>query len=321
MFDMNRQELIYEAREILAKTGFYTSEINNTRMICFDLVARRDNLLIIFKFLTNVDSFTKKNANQLSVLSEMFNGSPLIVGEHNSQKKIESGIVYFRHGIPLVNFKTLKDFFIEGFPPLIFSARGGYYVDIDSDLLQKVREQRNISLGSLADNAGVSRKAIQMYEKGMSTVLEVAIRLEDYLDIPLIKPINPFEFEPRLAPDQEQLSLNNLSEIEYEIFTQLKVLGYNVVPTDHCPFEALTKDNKVLIITGISKKDKTTKEKARIIHNISKITERYSVIFIEKEYRRDNLEGTPVICKNELNKIADSDEIISLISKRSSSNH
>jgi putative transcriptional regulator len=317
---MNRQELISEAREILAKTGFYISESNDSRMICFDLVARRDNLLIILKFLSNVDSFSKKNANQLSVLSDMFKGSPLIIGEHNSQKKIESGIVYFRHGIPLVNFKTLKDFFVEGFPPLIFSAPGGYYVDIDGDLLQRIREKRNISLGSLADNAGVSRKAIQMYEKGMSSVLEVAIRLEDYLDIPLIRPLNPFEFEPRLETETQQIDLNNLSEIEFEIFTQLQGLGYNVVPTDHCPFEALTKDNKTLIITGISKKDKTTIEKARIIHNISKITEKYSVIFLEKEYRKSNLEGTPVIHKKELNKIADSEEIITLISERSS-NH
>lgn len=318
---MNRQELISETRKILARTGFYTSYINDSRMVCFDLVARRDDLLIILKFLTNVDSFSKKNAHELSTLSNMLHGSPIIVGEHNSQKKIESGIVYFRYGVPLVNYQTIQDFFLDGFPPLIFSAPGGYYVDIEGKVLQQAREQRKISLGSLAEKAGVSRKAIQMYEDGMSTVLEVAIKLEDFLDLPLIKSINPFDYKSKFEKkEQKEIDLNNLSNIEFEIFSQLKDLGYNVVPTKQCPFDALTKDSKALIITGVSKHDKKTQEKARIINNLSKITEHYSVIFLETKLRKENLEGTPVIHKEELKKIDDSDDIITLISERSS-NH
>jgi putative transcriptional regulator len=246
----------------------------------------------------------------------MLNGSPLIIGEHNSQKKIESGIVYFRYGIPSVNFKTLYDHFIEGFAPMVFSAPGGFYVDIDGETLQKAREARKISLGSMAEKAGVSRKSIQMYESGMSTILEVAIRLEDYLDLPLIRPINPFSFEQK--NEHRNIETSHLTGIEHEIFTQLSGLGYKVVPTTHCPFEALTKDNKVLIITGISKQNQETMEKARIINNISRITEHYSVIFLEKDFRKESLEGTPIIHTEELKNIADSDEIITLISERSS---
>ena len=285
---MNRHKLIQDTREVLAKTGFYLSEPNDSRLVCFDLVARRDNLLIILKFLTNVDSFSKQNSRELAILSEMLKGSPLILGAHTSQKKIETGIIYFRHGIPLINYQTFHDFFIEGFPPLIFSAPGGFYVDIDGEILRKVRENRKISLGLLAEKAGVSRKAIQMYENGMSTILEVAIRLEEYLDIPLIQPIDPFGFKVNLEQPQD-IDLNNFSSIEQEIFSQLQGLGYNVVPTAHCPFDALTKDNKILIITGISKHDKRTSAKARILNNLSKITEQYSVIFLEKRLRKNNL--------------------------------
>jgi putative transcriptional regulator len=313
---MNRQQLIQDTREVLAKTGFYISEQNDSRMVCFDLVARRDNLLIILKFLTNVDSFSKQNSRELAKLSEMLKGSPLILGSHTSQKKIEPGIVYFRHGIPLINYQTFYDFFIEGFPPLIFSAPGGFYVDIDGEILRKARESRDLSLGLLAEKAGVSRRAIQMYENGMSTMLDVAIRLEEYLKIPLIQPIDPFGF--KISLEQCKIELNKYSSIEREIFTQLQGLGYNVVPTAHCPFDALTKDNKILIITGISKQDKKTAIKARIINNRSKITEQYSVIFLEKRLSTENLEGTPIIHKEELKHIDDSDDILTLIYERSS---
>jgi putative transcriptional regulator len=90
-----------------------------------------------------------------------------------------------------------------------------------------------------------------------------------------------------------------------------------VVPTAHCPFDALTKDNKILIITGISKQDKRTAVKARIINDLSKITEQYSVIFLEKRLRTENLEGTPIIHKEELKNIDDSDDILTLIYERS----
>ena len=314
MFNMNRLTLTRQTREVLAKTGFYISEENNSRTICFDIVARRDNLLIILKILTNVDSISKQNAYELSILSEMLMGTPLIIGQRSSQKMIEPGIVYFRYGVPMINYQTLYDFFAEGVPPLIFAAPGGFYVNINGELLQKIRQARRISLGSLADIAGVSRKAIQMYEKGMSTMVEVAIRLEDYLQLPLVKPINPFDFNPKIEHDQSVSG--KFSDIEERIYTQLESLGYNVVPTKRCPFDALTKDKKALIITGISGKNSVIAEKARAIHDLSKITEHFSVIFIDKDLNKDNLEGTPVINIRELKRISDSDDVISLISER-----
>ena len=312
---MTRETLIRETREVLAKAGFYLSDENVMRMICFDLVARRDNILVILKILSNVDSFTKYKAQELITVSNMLSGSPVLIGEHNSSKRIEPGIIYLRYGIPMLNSKTLGDFFLEGVPPLIFSAPGGFYVNIDGNALRDAREDKGVSLGTLAEVAGVSRKSIQMYENGMSTVIEIALRLEEYLKIPLIKSLDPFSFLKDV--DNINIEFNKPEKDGGDIFSQLRALGYDVVPTVHCPFDALTKDKKVLIITGISDYDKKTAVKARILTNLSKITEQYSVIFLEKEVSKENLEGTPIIQKAELEKMDDSDEIITLISERS----
>lgn len=310
---MNRIELIQKTRSVLAKTGFYLSEEQDSRTICFDIVARRDNVLIILKILSNVDSFSKFNANELMIISTMLGGAPILVGERNSQKKIEAGIVYLRYGIPMFNFKTLHDFFIEGIPPLIFAAPGGFYVNIDGEALRDARNDQGISLGSLAEIAGVSRKAIQMYENGMSTMIEVALRLEEHLDMPLIKPMNPFSVKK--STQEIEVEINKDKGIEKDIYHQLRTLGYNVVPTAYCPFDALTKDSDVLIITGVGI-NKLAADKARTMANISKITERYSVLFLDKSVSKENLEGTPIINKKELEKIEDSEEIITLISER-----
>ena len=215
----------------------------------------------------------------------------------------------------MLNSKTLGDFFLEGVPPLIFSAPGGFYVNIDGNALRDAREDKGVSLGTLAEVAGVSRKSIQMYENGMSTVIDVALRLEEYLKIPLIKSLDPFSFLKEV--EDIKIEFNKSEPSEGDIFSQLRALGYDVVPTVHCPFDALTQDKKVIIITGISNYDKKTAEKARIMSNLSKITEQYSVIFLEKEVSKENLEGTPIIQKAELEQMDDSDEIINLISERS----
>src|SRR5438067_1998522 len=63
---------------------------------------------------------------------------------------------------------------------------------LDAARLRRIREERGLSLGDLAQAAGVSRRAIGMYEDGMGAMVEVAMRLEEFLDETLALPTNPF---------------------------------------------------------------------------------------------------------------------------------
>src|SRR2546425_2185364 len=62
---VNRERLLDEVRQVLAKTGFYLSEKTNTRGLSFDAVARRDEVLLLVKVLLNVDAFSKASAEEL----------------------------------------------------------------------------------------------------------------------------------------------------------------------------------------------------------------------------------------------------------------
>ena len=63
------------------KAGFYVSELYTMRPIGFDLVARRDNSLLIIKVLTNIDAMSEGVASELRKLSILLKGCPLIIGQ------------------------------------------------------------------------------------------------------------------------------------------------------------------------------------------------------------------------------------------------
>ena len=188
---MTRENLINTTRAILAKAGYDVSSALSLRSICFDVVGRKDDKLLIIKILSNVDAFSRDNADEMKVLADALCASPLLIGERSSSGELEPGIVYSRFNIPILSNETLA----EEVPPFIFAAPGGLYVKLDSNLLKAVREERGISLGSLAEIAGVSRRTIQMYETGMGAMIDAAMRLEEFLDVPIIEPVDPFEYK------------------------------------------------------------------------------------------------------------------------------
>jgi putative transcriptional regulator len=296
---MNRKEVINDVRDVLAHLGFFVSESHTIRSISFDIVARRDDILLIIKVLGNVDAFNKENAKELQVLANLLQGSPFIIGSKSSSSDIEDGVVYYRHGIPIISKGTFKEFFEEDVPPFVFAAPGGLYVHIDGELLRKIRESNDLSLGTLAD------------------VVDAALRIEEFLKTPLILPINPLASYAKDENETTQWvdSFEKFMGLEKDVFNHLNVIGYRIMPTQKSPFDAVTKDQKTLLLTSVERMDGTLKKRARVVTNISKIVERHSVIFVEKS-RKLNLEGTPLIDKTELKNIDDPEKIIELILER-----
>ncbi len=317
---MNRLQLIEEVREVLSKGGFYLSQRQYQPGTVFDVIGRKDDNLFVIRASLKAESFRPEDSKEMKVLCEAIDATPLYISILGGQRRLKEGVVYSRNGIPMIHPQTLEDMVIEGVPPYVFSAPGGFYVKMDSEILRKAREKKKISLSQLADVAGVSRKSIQKYEKGMGADLEVALRLEEFLDEDLILPINPFEraeIEEGEREYVESIELEKYSGLERSIFESLKSIGYKIVPTCKCPFEAITEDNKTVLLSGItSQGDKDLKKKAKIVSNISDITEKESVIFLQTSYRRSNIEGIPLIEKEELSKIEDRKKVTELLDDR-----
>ena len=265
----SREELIKSLRQVLAKAGFFISDPHNVRSISFDIVARRDKLLLIIKGLTNIDSLSAEDAEQLRVLAKALDGSPLVVGLHSGAGKLEEGILYSRFGIPIISEATFGEHILEGVPPFVYAAPGGLYVRLNGEHIRQIRQERNISLGTLADVAGVSRKAIQMYEGGMGAMVEIAARIEEFLNEPIVVPLDPFSYNAEIA--RALRTFDDFKGLNRDVFEMLKELGYSVTPTIRCPFDALAIDDEFLLLTGIGEDPAMTERKARIVGNLSLI--------------------------------------------------
>ena len=309
-----REELISRIRETLGKSGFFVSDPHNIRSISFDIIARRDKELLIIKALSNIDSLSSDDAEELRILASALTGSPMVVGLHSSSGKLDGGILYSRFGIPIISEETFHEHMLEGVPPFVYAAPGGLYVRLDGETLKRIRQEKNISLGMLAEIAGVSRKAIQMYESGMGAMIEIAAKIEEYLNEPIVMPLNPFSYTKEMA--RTLRTFDDFKGLNREVFEMLREIGYSVVPTIRCPFDALASEEDVLLLTGIEDNPTMTARKARVVGNISRVTEKKSVIFVRQETSIEAIDGTPLITKDELRRADDVDDVLELILQR-----
>jgi putative transcriptional regulator len=318
---MQRAQITKRVRELLAKCGFFVSEEYGLRGVSFDIICRRDNVLLVLKVLANIDGFSKASASEMKTLARLLKGAPVVLGERCGAGGLSEGIVYLRHDVPILTFDTMKEYLEEGVPPFIFAAPGGLYARIDPEVIRKARQERGLSLGALADIAGVSRKAIQMYEQGtMSATLPVIDRLERYLGEPIVTSLNPFSPGDRGeraggARPEEEGEPNRFRE---GVFEKLAGLGYLVVPTRKSPFDAISEHSvkATIILTGVGTANKACLQKARVMANISRITEKEGVLFLDRRMSRENIGGTPVISRDELRRISDQDKMVRLIQER-----
>lgn len=316
-----RAELVDQVRTLLTQAGFAVSEVFRQRPISFDFLARRDDQLYILKVLTNIDSLSEDVAREMRVLSHFLDGRPLLIGLKASAGPLEAGAVYVRHGIPILSAEGLADYILAGAPPVAFAAPGGFCVRLDGERISMLRAERGLSLGQLADVAGVSRRAISMYEAGMSATVEAALRLEEYLDEPLIVPLDPFARLDPAEPEPPRVPVDQAGDpFVHTVLELLTGLGVGVVPTRRSPFHAIGlldparpdagPPGDALLVSASAGLDVVRKRRG-LLSSVSLISERTSVFFTASE--GPGLEGATVIHRRELKDVEDAGGLAELV--------
>lgn len=302
-----RNELINELNNLLNSEGFKTSDIYEQR--CFDLIARKRLLILLLKAFTNVDSINEAHAEEMKKISQIFLGSPLIIGEKSKNGLLEEDVVYERHGVPAICLNTLKNIILYREFPEILADRGGYYVKINGDVLKEYREEYSLSLKDLADLAHVSRTTMYKYEKGIvKTNTETAMMLESILNTKITVDIDLFE------PYTENKKSNDKND-------DLNRLGFGVVSTNKSPFDSVAsnkeKDRSSLIVNlEKNRKLKTLKQMAIPLKDLSAVTSSESAFIIKNEKFKESINGIPVIKSWELKEFESSKELLKIIKER-----
>jgi putative transcriptional regulator len=302
---MDKELLAESVSGLLKQAGFAISARCYLRPRSFDLAARKEDLFILIKILSNIDGLNERTAVEVRRLAKHLLGRTILVGEKTRDQYLERGAVYFRYGIPTVSIPTLADCLLEGVLPLVYAAHGGLYVRIDGSLLRQIRLDRGISLGSLASMLGVSRRTISKYEmESMDTSINVAVKLEEIFEEELILPVDLFK-SGNLEDKPEQITDN--------VLQLLSQMGFEVFPTAQAPFNAVTRDEDLVVLMGISKFSQNMLKKAQLMSSLSAVARTHSAVIVEGESKVECIGGTAIIEKRELNTISRTSEFEDLV--------
>ncbi|WP_135824975.1 transcriptional regulator [Halorussus ruber] len=314
---MSRSALVGNVTAMLEDAGFVVSDRCAIRPKSFDVAARRGPDLLLLKVLANVDAFDDATGLEMRRLGEYLSATPIVVGLRTRDEELEPGVVYFRHGVPVLSPDTAMELFVEGMAPLVYAAPGGLYVNIDGDVLRDEREDRDWSLGRLANELGVSRRTVSKYEDGMNASVEVALELEDMFEGDLTSPVDVLDGADEVREGDPTPEDPEPEDDDERIVTVLTRAGFEVHPTVRAPFKTVSEDNdsEQNVLTGHSAFTKAAEKRARIMSSIGQVARTRSVYFVD-EAKRESVDGTGLVEREELESIDDPDELRDLIRER-----
>ncbi|VUT27471.1 MAG: hypothetical protein SYNGOMJ08_00016 [Candidatus Syntrophoarchaeum sp. GoM_oil] len=309
---MDRSLLLPSVAEVLDRAGFVTSNLCDVRPRSFDIVASKNDEILLLKVLSNIDAVSHGVAQELKRITNHLLASPLVVGERMKGRYLETGVLYRRYGIPSVNVETLYDYLVDDIEIFVYSERGGLYVKIDGPAIRRARLRRGLSIGDLSKMIGVSRRSISRYEENlMETTVSNAIELQEALGGEILTSIDPL-FTKSPAKNED------VSESHLESLHLMSEIGFNVHPTPQAPFDAISEDEEsAKILTGSGKKASSVIKRAKIMSSISYVTGTMSVIIIEERLKNESIDNTVLMEEREVEKISDTSEFLELLRIRS----
>jgi putative transcriptional regulator len=302
--------MLHNIENLLTSQGFKTSDIYDQGS--FDIVARKNLLILLLKTFINIDSINEHNAHEMKQLANIFLASPIIIGEKSRNGLLEEGVIYERYDIPAIGFETLKNMILYNEYPEILADRGGYFVKIDGNVIKQYREEYSMSLKDLASLAHVSRATMYKYENGIvrantetAMILEEILNTKVTLDIDLLK-----------QPQQKE-------EIKFsDDVNDLSKLGYGVLSTNKSPFDAVAKmkssdkDSPLMANVEKNRNEKTLKRMAIPLKDLSMVTTSEPVFIINNDKIKESIGTVPVIKSWELKEFENSKELLKMIRER-----
>ena len=300
--------------EILERSSFILSQIKVPSEMSFDLVARRDKDLVLIKLIRDKEELRSQSTGEMKVLARVLSASPILLIPSSRSSTFRDGVLYVSHGIPLMTLNTLFDHLVEEVPPFVYYCSGGHFVTVEGNRIRDIRERHGISLGALANEIGVSRRAIQMYESGMGVDLEMALKIEEVMGVELIIPLDPFSRNGPLEEIRE--SISGLDVHPNDVLEHLNSIGMEVIPTTRCPFDALARSGEDLVMTSIDPSEREIRMLGSTLSEITRVTGNESFLVATGPIKGRNIGGTPLLTVDDVKKVDTIEDLLELIRNR-----
>ena len=306
-------EITEAAESVLKNDGFVLSTRCCSRPSCFDFAARKDKNILLIKVQKDIN-ISANDSRELKLVSECISAASLLISEKTREKPLEDDTVYSRYNVSAVTLKTFESMLLHKTYPLIQACPGGYYVEIDGEVIKRKRQELGLSTGEMAEMIGISRRTLYGYEKGMvKASVSAAYNLIRVLGIPVAKPINVFETarkrqESLLVSAKRVITKNKLLR---KIFRKLARFNVTAVHVKKAPFDFIVKvpEEKMKIIGAIVY-DKEPKLERRVVEilSLTKVLRAHPLFIADGGKAPDKV--VPSTCSVELSKIESLEDLI-----------
>ena len=284
---MKRAEILDATESILEKAGFHLSQRCSSRPSCFDLAAHRQEQLAFAKVYVNIGNVSAKDALELQKISACFSAACFIIGEKTRRKPLEDDTVYCRYNIHAITAKTLEDMVLHEVNPLVEAGPGGYYIELDGNLVRKRRQELELSVGKLAEMLGISRRTLYGYERGMAKAsVSTAYKLEWILGVPVAQFIDMFQFTPKGADFVTARRIVIKHHLLQTVFRKFTQFNFRVAHTGRAPFDFIARcsEKELKIICGVAdKKERNVDQRTEEIISVGKIINAQPVFITDGE--------------------------------------
>ncbi len=273
---------------LLLKHGFTVKSLTRG---CFDLVARKDAIILLIKILEDANSISSEYAESMIKLSSYIDASPLIVAK-KAGNILEDGIVYSRFGVYTLSPETFSSTLDNKFP-FILSNNAGLTAAVIGERLRKKREEAGYSLGEVSRKVGVSKRMITKYESGVADVsVNRAYSLQRIFGRNIFRKINIFG-------SAKEIPLSKKSEFA-EKYTEL---GFKADDTRKVPFDVIARKDREIIFTEIGEKANPQ------LLPLQKLIEADTLVI----FRKKKPKGTPALTKKEFLEYESAGELIKFL--------
>ena len=283
-----KQSLLEKVSIVLLKKGF---TIKNLTRTCFDILARKNERILLIKILEDANSVSKEFTDEMKAVASYITASPLIIAE-KAGRKLEDNIVYSRFDIYTLNSETFLKCINDDFP-MLKKSKAGLTASVSGRKLKEKREKLGYSLNSFSRKIGVSSRMILKYENENSEVtLNKAMKIYDVFGHHVFNEINVFV-------QQE----NRQSRFETEVSKKYVELGFDAAEMKRTPFDIIAKKGRELILTEVS--DTVNPQ----LDSLSRLLDADNLVIFQKK-RPKNI---PSVTKKEFMDFNESNELVKFL--------
>ncbi len=301
---MDRHPLLNRVTSLLSHFGFTYQSFADSNS-SFDLIARKQNVVLIVKVLSNIDSMRAEHARDLQKLTQVFNAHSLIVGEKTKVFDLHANVLYERYNLPVLSLQGFESLLSQRMP-VQRSFKGKDVVELDSQKLRAEREALKLTLKELSERLGVSLESLHRYEHGFPAQLDVAERLEELLHTKLIRGINVFDYTYDTATPKEPVSLPTALD-------QLEELGLKLSVFERAPLTAAGTEHR-LLISHVENPLNVTK-RAYLLERTRKIVKQPGLI-VTKLKKVTHVGNVPVLNEDELSTFSSIRDVLKTIGEK-----